>query len=114
MSFHAYAARSRKGRLRTFVYEPAPLGPADLGIRITHCGICHSDVHLVDGDWGAGRYPMIPGHEIVGTVAALGTEVRTLERGQRVGVGWQRGACFACEACGRGEENARYRIVLSP
>jgi uncharacterized zinc-type alcohol dehydrogenase-like protein len=59
----------------------------------------------VDGDWGMGSYPMVPGHEIVGAVAALGSEVRHLEAGQRVGVGWQRGACLSCEACGAGDEN---------
>ena len=105
MSFHAYAAHAKKGPLGPFVYEPAPLGPHDVEIRISHCGICHSDVHLVDGDWGVGSYPMVPGHEIVGTVAALGSEVRHLEMGARVGVGWQRGACLACEWCGAGEEN---------
>ncbi len=105
MSFHAYAAHARKGPLVPFVYDPSPLGPHDVEIRITHCGICHSDVHLVDGDWGVGSYPMVPGHEIVGTVAALGPEVRHLEAGQRVGVGWQRGACLSCESCAAGEEN---------
>lgn len=105
MSFHAYAAHAKKGPLKPFVYEPAPLGPHDVEIQISHCGICHSDVHLVDGDWGWGSYPMVPGHEIVGTVAALGADLRHLESGQRVGVGWQRGACLACDACGSGDEN---------
>lgn len=105
MSFHAYAAHARKGALGPFVYEPSPLGPHDVEIRVSHCGICHSDVHLVDGDWGMGTYPMVPGHEVVGTVAALGPEVSHLQSGQRVGVGWQRGACLACEVCGAGEEN---------
>src|SRR5512139_2220194 len=105
MSFHAYAAHAKKGALVPFVYEPSPLGPHDVEIGISHCGICHSDVHLVDGDWGMGTYPMVPGHEIVGTVAALGPEVRHLEAGQRVGVGWQRGACLSCESCAAGEEN---------
>lgn len=105
MSFHAHAAHSKKSVLKPFVYEPAPLGPHDVEIRISHCGICHSDVHLVDGDWGMGSYPMVPGHEIVGTVVAAGPEVARLEAGQRVGVGWQRGACLACEACGNGDEN---------
>ena len=105
MAFRAYAARRAKGALRPFRYEPERLGAQDVEIRISHCGICHSDVHLVDGDWGAGRYPMVPGHEIVGRVAALGKGVRHLEMGQRVGVGWQRGACLECEACVRGEEN---------
>jgi len=105
MSFHAYAAHAKKGALAPFVYEPSPLGPHDVEIRISHCGICHSDVHLVDGDWGVGTYPMVPGHEIVGTVAALGPEVEHLQAGQRVGVGWQRGACLGCELCSAGEEN---------
>jgi uncharacterized zinc-type alcohol dehydrogenase-like protein len=105
VSFHAYAAHARKGPLTSFVYEPEPLGAHDVEIRITHCGICHSDVHLVDGDWGVGSYPMVPGHEIVGALAAAGPEVRHLAVGQRVGVGWQRGSCLACEACLAGEEN---------
>jgi alcohol/geraniol dehydrogenase (NADP+) len=105
MSFHAHAAHSKKSALKPFVYEPAPLGPHDVEIRISHCGICHSDVHLVDGDWGMGSYPMVPGHEIVGAVTATGPEVAHLPVGQRVGVGWQRGACLACEACGNGDEN---------
>ena len=105
MSFHAYAAHAKRGPLVPFVYDPPPLGPHDVEIRITHCGICHSDVHLVDGDWGAGTYPMVPGHEIVGTVAAAGPEVRHLQVGQRVGVGWQRAACLSCELCNAGREN---------
>jgi uncharacterized zinc-type alcohol dehydrogenase-like protein len=105
MSFHAYAAHSKKSALKPFVYEPAPLGPHDVEIRISHCGICHSDVHLVDGDWGMGSYPMVPGHEIVGAVTDLGPEVRHLEAGARVGVGWQRGACLACDSCIAGDEN---------
>jgi uncharacterized zinc-type alcohol dehydrogenase-like protein len=105
MSFHAHAAHSKKGALTPFVYEPLPLGTHDVEIRISHCGICHSDVHLVDGDWGMGSYPMVPGHEIVGTVTALGPEVRHLEAGARVGVGWQRGACLACDSCIAGDEN---------
>jgi uncharacterized zinc-type alcohol dehydrogenase-like protein len=101
----AYAAHQAKGRLRPFEYEPPPLGPDDVLIRIRCCGICHSDVHLVDGDWGVGGYPMVPGHEIVGEVVGLGGAVRGLAEGARVGVGWQRSACLSCEWCGRGEEN---------
>lgn len=105
MGFHAWAAHREKGSLEPFVYEPEPLGPHDVELCISHCGICHSDVHLVDGDWGVGRYPMVPGHEIVGTVAAAGAGVRHLVVGQRVGVGWQRGSCLECEWCVGGQEN---------
>lgn len=105
MPIHAYAAREKTGRLEPFEYEPAPLGPHDVEIAISHCGICHSDVHLVDGDWGVGSYPMVPGHEIVGSVVEVGPAVRHLKAHDRVGVGWQRGACLVCEDCGRGDEN---------
>jgi len=105
MGFHAWAAHREKDALKPFVYEPEPLGPHDVEVRISHCGICHSDVHLVDGDWGASSYPMVPGHEIVGTVAASGPAVKSLALGQRVGVGWQRGACLECEWCVSGQEN---------
>ena len=105
MGFRAYAAHEQKGPLAPFVYEPGELGPNDVEIRVSHCGICHSDVHLVDGDWGASSYPMVPGHEIVGTVAAAGPAVRQLAVGQRVGVGWQCGACLECEWCVSGQEN---------
>ncbi len=105
MTIHAHAAREKKAALTPFEYEPKPLGPHDIEIRITHCGICHSDVHLVDGDWGMGSYPMVPGHEIVGTVATAGPEAQGLAAGDRVGVGWQRGACLACETCLSGNEN---------
>lgn len=105
MTIHAWAAPEKGAALEPFEYEPAELGPHDVEIEISHCGICHSDVHLVDGDWGVGRYPMVPGHEIVGSVVAVGEAVRHLKPKDRVGVGWQRGACLVCESCGRGEEN---------
>jgi alcohol/geraniol dehydrogenase (NADP+) len=105
VTFHAHAARAQKSALVPFDYEPSPLGAHDVEIGITHCGICHSDVHLVDGDWGMGSYPMVPGHEIVGTVAAVGPEAAPLKPGDRVGVGWQRGACLQCDACLSGDEN---------
>jgi uncharacterized zinc-type alcohol dehydrogenase-like protein len=73
-------------------------------IEISHCGICHSDLHLIDNDWASSTYPLVPGHEIVGTIVAAGAACR-LPIGQRVGVGWQRSACFDCEQCRAGREN---------
>ncbi len=104
-SFHAFAAKSARGPLEPFTYEPAALGAGEIEIAIECCGICHSDVHLVDDDWRRGRYPLVPGHEIVGTVAALGEAVKGLALGQRVGVGWQRSSCGRCRYCDRGDEN---------
>jgi alcohol/geraniol dehydrogenase (NADP+) len=102
--FAAFAAPAAKQPLSPYEYEPAPLRPQDVEIQISHCGICHSDLHLIDNDWSSSTYPLVPGHEIVGTVTALGREC-ALVLGQRVGVGWQRSACFECEQCRAGAEN---------
>jgi len=91
--------------LLPYGYDPGTLGPQEVEIAISHCGICHSDIHLISNDWGISHYPFIPGHEIVGTVAAVGEGVRTLAVGTRVGLGWQSNSCGECEWCIRGMEN---------
>ncbi len=105
MRINAYAAMAAKKNLQKFQYEPKELGPWDVEVKISHCGICHSDVHLIDDDWAIGSYPLVPGHEIVGVVTALGSNVTHLKNGLRLGIGWQRNACLTCEFCARGEEN---------
>ncbi len=104
-TFKALAAPRVGAALEPFAYEPAPLATDDVEVEIECCGICHSDVHLVDDDWRYGRYPLVPGHEIVGRVAAMGPAVRGLTVGQRVGIGWQRSSCGRCRFCVRGDEN---------
>ncbi|MGO8934537.1 MAG: NAD(P)-dependent alcohol dehydrogenase [Terracidiphilus sp.] len=99
------AAHAAGSELLPLKYDPGKLGAREVEIAITHCGICHSDLHLIANDWGISQYPFIPGHEIIGTVAALGSEVRSLELGQRVGLGWQSNSCGECEWCMRGQEN---------
>jgi alcohol/geraniol dehydrogenase (NADP+) len=74
-------------------------------VSVTHCGVCHSDASLVDNDWGMSQYPFIPGHEVVGTIAAVGSTVEGFAVGDRVGVGWQANSCGRCEWCRKGEEN---------
>jgi uncharacterized zinc-type alcohol dehydrogenase-like protein len=100
-----YAARSPGASLHPYQCADEPLGPFDVRVEVSHCGVCHSDIHLIDDDWSMGAYPLVPGHEIVGEVTDRGPQVTHLELGQRVGVGWQRGACLACEFCLRGDEN---------
>lgn len=104
MPFNAYAAHSAKKPLKKFTYEPGQVEPNEVEIRITHCGICHSDVHMIDNDWGMSQYPLVPGHEIVGVVQAVGTDVKNLKVGQRVGVGWQASSCGTCEFCRSSQE----------
>ena len=100
-----YAAMKAHARLEPFQYELKGLGPWDVSIEVSHCGICHSDIHLIDDDWGFSVFPLVPGHEIVGTVAGLGENVTHLKKGDRVGVGWQAGSCMNCEWCEQGEEH---------
>jgi alcohol/geraniol dehydrogenase (NADP+) len=104
VSFSAFAALAAKQALVPHEYEPRALEAHDVEIEISHCGVCHSDIHLIDNDWGTSVYPLVHGHEIVGTVAARGT-ASPHALGQRVGVGWQRSACFQCEQCLSGNEN---------
>jgi uncharacterized zinc-type alcohol dehydrogenase-like protein len=103
--FQGLAAHAAGAELLAFKYDPGTLGLNEVEIAITHCGICHSDLHLIANDWGISQYPFIPGHEIIGKVTAVGAEVRSLEAGQRVGLGWQSNSCGVCEWCCRGMEN---------
>jgi len=105
MTIKCYAAVTKGQLLENFEYEPESLGPFDVELKISHCGICHSDLHLIDNDWGFTEYPFVPGHEIVGEVVDLGDSVNHLNRGQRVGVGWQCQSCMHCEWCERGDHN---------
>jgi uncharacterized zinc-type alcohol dehydrogenase-like protein len=109
--FHGYAAHEAGKALEPYSYEPRPLGPGDVEIAISHCGICHSDLHLVNNDWRISGYPLVPGHEVIGTVVEAGPAVRNLKPGQRVGVGWQAGCCGTCEWCEKAEEHLCARNV---
>jgi len=94
--FQAWAAFEPKGQLQPFTYTPRPLGPQDIEIKIHYCGICGSDVHQIDSGWGPANYPIVPGHEIIGEVTAIGSDVTKFKTGARVGVGPQ---CYSCEEC---------------
>ena len=81
------AAHAAGAELLPFRYDPGELGIHEVEIGITHCGICHSDIHLISNDWGMSQYPFIPGHEIIGTVTAIGAQVRSLKTGSAGGSG---------------------------
>lgn len=99
-----YAAHSPTGRLGLFDFERRSLRPDDIAIEILYCGVCHSDVHNVRNDWGNAKYPMVPGHEIVGRVLEVGSEVKGFKPGDRAGVGCLVESCLHCGACGKGWE----------
>jgi uncharacterized zinc-type alcohol dehydrogenase-like protein len=102
---HGLAAHAAGAELSSFKYTVAELAPNDVEVKISHCGVCHSDVHLIDNDWGLSKYPFIPGHEIVGKITAIGASVRDRKVGERVGIGWQADSCGVCEWCRLGEEH---------
>ena len=99
-----YAARVAKEKLQPFLFERRDVGPHDILITISHCGICHSDIHQARDEWGISLFPMVPGHEIVGTVAQVGTAVTALKVGDRAGVGCFVDSCRTCGACREGLE----------
>ncbi len=99
------AAHAAGAQLLTYKYQVGELGPHEVEVRISHCGVCHSDIHLIDNDWGMSKYPFIPGHEIVGTVTGVGSAVMDRTVGERVGIGWQADSCGICEWCRQGDEH---------
>jgi uncharacterized zinc-type alcohol dehydrogenase-like protein len=101
----AWAAPAAGQRLEPFEYEPGPLGDDDIEIAVEYCGICHSDLSMIDNAWGISAYPQVPGHEAVGRVVALGARVKGLSLGQRVGVGWAGSSCQHCHSCVRGDQH---------
>lgn len=103
MHIRAYAIREKGGTAEPFVYEKE-VGEHDVLVRITHCSVARGDIQFMNDDWGDARFPLIPGHEIVGIVEEVGADVADLQRGDRVGVGYQQQACFACSSCRKGIE----------
>jgi uncharacterized zinc-type alcohol dehydrogenase-like protein len=99
------ACKAKGAPLEFFEFPKPPLGPWDIEVEITHCGICHSDLHLIENEWNITTYPLVPGHEIVGTVTQMGECVERHSVGTRVGIGWQRESCQKCAWCHKGEEN---------
>lgn len=101
----AYAALEAGGALQPFTYEPGALGDEEVDIDVRYCGICHSDLSMLDNEWHISAYPLVPGHEIIGTVAAAGDRVATLRPGQTVGLGWYARSCMHCAQCMAGDHN---------
>ena len=103
--FNAYAATAAHGPLQPFSFDPGELGPEEVEIKVSHCGLCHSDLSMLDNDWGMSQYPFVPGHEVTGTVVAIGDAAHGLKIGQRVGLGWWAHSCLACHECLSGDHH---------
>lgn len=104
ISSWGYAAARAKEPLAPFSFERRDPGPNDIVIEIQYCGVCHSDIHQARDEWGGSIFPMVPGHEIVGTVVKAGSAVRKFKEGDHAGVGCMVNSCGQCVNCLAGEE----------
>ena len=101
----AYAAMSAGETLKLFEYKAQPPKPNEVCIKVESCGICHSDISAIDNSWGASKYPMVAGHEVIGEIINIGSNVSLHNIGDRVGLGWHSGYCNTCEYCNAGDHN---------
>ncbi len=105
MSIRAFAATAAGRPLELFSYQPGPLGDEQVEVAVETCGICHSDLSMLDNEWGQTSYPFVGGHEAVGRVVAAGSAVKRVKVGDLVGVGWYAGSCLCCPQCLSGDHN---------
>lgn len=95
----AWVARAPGQPLTLERVDLGPMGPEEVEVAVEHCGLCHSDLSILNNDWGLSRYPAVLGHEAVGRITAVGASAKGLKVGQRVGVGWNAGSCMHCRQC---------------
>ncbi|RVW49631.1 putative cinnamyl alcohol dehydrogenase [Vitis vinifera] len=108
-----WAARDPSGALSPHTYTLRNTGPGDVVIKVTYCGICHSDLHLIKNHLGISHYPMVPGHEVVGEVVEVGSDVRKFRVGDCVGVGLLVGCCGICRPCKSEMEQYCNQVIWS-
>jgi uncharacterized zinc-type alcohol dehydrogenase-like protein len=108
---HGWAARGAKQPLVPYEFDAGPLGPEEVEIAVDSCGLCHSDLSVVNNEWGISRFPFIPGHEVIGRVVALGEQAKGLKTGQRVGLGWTAQSCMFCHECLGGDQHLCLQAV---
>lgn len=106
MKIKSYAAMQPGQALELYEYDAPALAAEEVEVEVEYCGVCHSDLSMIDNEWGISRYPTIAGHEIIGRVSALGEAAsnKGLSVGQRVGIGWTAKSCQYCEPCINGEQ----------
>ncbi|KJV39279.1 NADPH-dependent aldehyde reductase Ahr [Acinetobacter brisouii] len=100
----SYAALTAKSALVPYEFDAGELQPHQVEVKVEYCGLCHSDLSIIDNDWGVSQYPVVAGHEIIGKIIRLGSEAKGLKLGQRVGIGWTAETCQACNYCLSGQQ----------
>jgi uncharacterized zinc-type alcohol dehydrogenase-like protein len=104
-AYQAYVAHGPKQPLMLEEVDLGWLGAEEVEVAVEHCGLCHSDLSVLNNDWGISQYPAILGHEVVGRITAVGSNAKGLKIGQRVGLGWNSGSCMHCHQCMSGSHN---------
>ncbi|CNE47155.1 NAD(P)-dependent alcohol dehydrogenase [Yersinia nurmii] len=109
---HAWAAPAAGQPLESFAFDAGPLADDDIEVSIDYCGVCHSDLSMINNDWGITAYPFVPGHEVVGKITRIGEHAKNkgLKIGQVVGVGWNRGSCMHCHPCVSGDQHLCHEV----
>ena len=105
MKVNALAVNQPNEKLKPFTYELDELGSEDIDVKVLYCGICHSDMSMMNNEWGLTQYPIVPGHEIVGEVLGVGSSVKNIKVGDNVGIGWLSSSCMSCSECMSGDHN---------
>lgn len=103
-TFHGWATKEQGGKLTAFDFDPGEMRPEQVEVKVESCGICHSDLSMIDNDWGMSQYPMVPGHEVIGLIEKIGDQAKGLKVGDRVGLGWFAGSCLSCQPCLSGRQ----------
>jgi len=103
-TIQAYAAMSAGAVLEPYQFDAGELQPHQVEVKVEYCGLCHSDISVLNNDWGSSVYPVVAGHEIIGTITQLGAEAKGLKVGQRVGIGWTAESCQYCDPCISGQQ----------
>jgi len=102
---NAYAAKKKGAEFEPFEYELAEIGDEQVDIKVLYCGLCHSDYSVWQNDWGNAKYPLVPGHEVVGEIVEVGPNVKHVKTGDKVGLGWFSASCMHCDQCMNGAQN---------
>jgi len=105
MNHKAWIAKAAKQPMVLETVDLGPLGAEDVEVAVEHCGLCHSDLSVLNNEWGISQYPATLGHEVVGRVTAVGPNAKRLQVGQRVGVGWFSASCMHCRQCMSGDHH---------
>ena len=111
-TIRAYAAMQAGAALQPYQFDAGELQPHQVEVQVEYCGLCHSDVSVINNEWNSSVYPVVAGHEIIGTISRLGPEAKGLKLGQRVGIGWTAESCQHCDPCVSGQPSSVMQVAL--